>query len=103
SRIVACEPDPDNLALLRRHVADLPNVTVIPAAVVGEEGITQASFQMIADKTGGNRGGGRCDRPYPGSTRIHVPAVSAVALWRKYCPDGCDLVKLDSEGAELQI
>src|SRR5262249_12561161 len=56
ARIVACEADPENAALLRRHVASVTNAIVVEAAIVGEE-LQEVTFRMVADKGGGNSGG----------------------------------------------
>ena len=41
ARIVAIEPDPSSAALLRRNVADLPNVTVLEAAIGSRHGFAR--------------------------------------------------------------
>jgi FkbM family methyltransferase len=102
ARILACEADPDNLALLRRHVAGRAHVEVVAAAIVGEE-VSEVDFHAVLDKAGGNSGGGSCHRIEPGSARRRVAAVSIVALWHSRELPRCDLLKLDCEGSELEL
>jgi FkbM family methyltransferase len=102
ARVIACEADPDNAALLRRNVAGRPGIDVVEAAIVGAD-VPLVDLHVVVDKAGGNSGGGSCVRPEPGSKRVKVPALSAVRLWQSRGLDRCDLLKLDCEGAEPQI
>jgi FkbM family methyltransferase len=102
ARIIACEPDPDNAALLRSNSAGLRNVEVIETAIIDRD-LAQVEFNAVTDKIGKNSGGGSCVRAEVGSNRIQVPALSAVKLWESKSISSCDLMKLDCEGAELQV
>ncbi|HEV3117221.1 MAG TPA: FkbM family methyltransferase, partial [Gemmataceae bacterium] len=114
-RLIACECDPENVALLKRNLLEadketrrpgdketLPNVRIVDAAIVGEE-VSEVEFHAVADKAGRNSGGGSCFLREPGSQAIRVPALSIRRLWREQHIDRCDLMKLDCEGAELPI
>jgi FkbM family methyltransferase len=102
ARVIACEADPENFALLRENVAGRCSVETVQAAVVGADA-TEVDFRCVADKAAHNSGGGSCVRDEPGSTLIRVAAISAVRLWRSRALSCCDLLKLDCEGAELPI
>jgi len=114
-RLIACECDPENVALLKRNLVkadkearrggdkETPaNVRIVEAAIVGEE-VAEVEFHAVADKAGRNSGGGSCFLREPGSQAIRVPALSSRKLWREQHIDRCDLMKLDCEGAELPI
>jgi FkbM family methyltransferase len=114
-RLIACECDPDNLALLKqnllgagketRRLGDketLANVRIVEAAIVGEE-VAEVEFHAVTDKAGRNSGGGSCFLREPGSQAMRVPALSIRKLWREQRIERCDLLKLDCEGAELPI
>jgi FkbM family methyltransferase len=102
ARVIACEADPENFALLRRHLADRRQVEAVEAAILGE-GATEVAFYAVMDKVRENSGGGSCLRPEPGSKAMRVPAMSVVELWRGSNISRCDLLKLDCEGAEVPI
>ena len=102
ARIIACEADPDNAALLREHTASRTNVEIVEAAIV-DRGVSNISFNAVLDKAASNSGGGSCFRPEPGSVRIQVPAVSVLQLWDEKAIGYCDLLKLDCEGCETML
>jgi FkbM family methyltransferase len=92
-RVIAVEPDPVNLARLRRHLAanDAEDVTVVPAAAGAAAGRGQ-----LARKVG-----------HPSETRVISTAqgdcdvVTLDALLERSGPPG--LVKMDVEGAEADV
>jgi FkbM family methyltransferase len=102
ARIIACEPDPENCALLRENLRGRRNVETVEAAVVGGAA-SEVEFHSVADKAAHNSGGGSCVRTEPGSVKIRVPALSVLELWRSKHIVRCDLLKLDCEGAETWI
>src|SRR5258707_555735 len=94
-RLIACECNPDNVALLKRNLlqADketgrggdketLANARIVEAAIVGEE-VSEVEFHAVADKAGRNSGGGSCFLREPGSQAMRVPALSIRKLWRE--------------------
>jgi FkbM family methyltransferase len=92
ARLVAFEPDPDNLAVLERTVAVnglSGSWTVVPAAAGAHDGETS----FLAGQASLSR---RADRDTPGATKVPIrdvlPAIAAA-----------DLVKLDIEGGEWEI
>lgn len=102
ARVIACEADPDNFALLCRNLGSCPGVEGVEAAVVGTES-AEVDFHSVPDKVGANSGGGSCVRAEPGARTIRVPAVSAAALWRLKGLSSCDFLKLDCEGCEADV
>ncbi|HLN32178.1 MAG TPA: FkbM family methyltransferase [Gemmataceae bacterium] len=102
ARIIACEADPDNYALLQKNVSSHPRIETVEAAIVAED-TQEVSFNRVIDKARGNSGGGSCCRPEPGSIPIRIRALEVVKLWRSKRLASCDLLKLDCEGAEVAI
>jgi FkbM family methyltransferase len=92
-RVIAVEPDPANLARLRRHLTanHADDVTVIPAAAGAADGRGQ-----LARRVG-----------HPSETRVISTArgdcdvVTLDALLERFGPPG--LVKIDVEGAEADV
>jgi FkbM family methyltransferase len=102
ARIIACEADHENFALLQKNLNGRPNIETVEAAIVGED-VSEVAFNAVVDKFGNNSGGGSCIRPEPGSIKTRVGAMSAVKLWRSKNLTVCDLLKLDCEGSEIPI
>src|SRR5262249_44954663 len=102
ARILACEPDPDNLTLLRENLAGCNRVEIVPAALVDRD-VSEVEFHAVLDKVGDNSGGGRCFRVEAGTVRTRVPALSVLKLWQTRGITVCDLLKLDCEGAEIAL
>jgi FkbM family methyltransferase len=102
ARIIACEPNPENFALLGRNLAGVANVVGLPVAVVGED-VPEVDFHAIADKVAANSGGGSCARSEPDAVLTRVRALSVERLWREQGITTCDLLKLDCEGSEIPI
>ena len=102
SRVVACEPDPENLSLLHTNLLGYQNVEIVEAAILAHD-LAEAEFHAVVNKAGDNSGGGSCVRVEPGSKSIRVPALAMIKLWESKGISSCDLLKLDCEGAELQI
>ena len=102
ARIIACEADPQNAELLRHNVRSRPRIEVVEAAIIAEES-ESISFYAVPDKAAQNSGGGSLQRPEAGSVPISVAARSVRRLWAECALDGCDLLKLDCEGAEVSI
>ena len=97
-RVLAFEPHPGNRGLLERNIATngLDNITVIPAAVSDREG--QLDLHTSRFNTGDHRlyrsGGGE---------GVPTPVVSIDAACRAEGITGVDLIKIDVQGAELQV
>jgi FkbM family methyltransferase len=93
THVIAVEPDPHNLALLRRNVAENAPATVEihAAAASTEEGVVR--FESGRDHESGVVGS-----DHRGLGVIDVPAVDFFEL-----SVGCNLVKLDIEGGEWPL
>lgn len=95
--VVAFEPDPRNLANLRRHIAinGTTNVSVIPAAVGRTTGTVQLS---LAASSYENRLSDSADTPdTPVQCYALDDAVTRLALPLPDC------IKIDTEGAEVDV
>ena len=103
-RVVAFEPDPDNLAALRENLLRnvLPHVDVIPAAVWKHSG--SVAFQRSASESpeiSSRRGavvGANAESIDSG--RIEVEAVSLDEIAQDYRPP--TMIKIDVEGGEVE-
>jgi len=98
-RVVAAEPDPKNLALLRRNLADnglAERGTVFPCAVGAEGG----EVTLFLDPR--NHGASSTRRQGQGLAAISVPLrrVDALLAEAGVAPDDVGLVWMDIEGAE---
>ena len=91
ARIVAVEPEPSNVALLRRNVDGLP-VDVVAGAVWPQSGA------LGLDDPGKGQWGFRVREGGADVVAVTVPELMARAT-----TDFVDLVKLDVEGAELEL
>lgn len=122
ARIVAVEPEPGNLQVLRRNV-DLNAIgaEIVPAALWKDVGtmslevhhsamahkLTEAVFN---DEGGTGDGAGASihgqvdgDRPRTGGSSVEVATVNMPALLARFAARSVDLVKLDIEGAERAV
>jgi FkbM family methyltransferase len=97
-RVVAIEPTPDNLAVLRRNVAasGLSNIVIEPVAVGSAPGVRDLFVR--GEKSAVNSF-------YPESCYAHVTDVLRVPVvpLDNLASDGADVVKIDVEGAELDV
>lgn len=96
AQIFALEPDPGNFELLRRNTRELPAVVPIHGALHGETG-----YVKIVNPTDENwmyrvAGASRDD---PGA----VPALTVPELLDGSATGHIDLLKLDIEGAEIDV
>ena len=94
ARIIAVEPDAENLRILRRNVCRLRNIVVLDGAVwsrsawleIANPKVASWAFQMREAESG--RG---------------IPGVSMPDLMERFGLARIDLLKLDVEGAEREI
>lgn len=98
--VVAFEPDPGNAAILRQNIeaAGLTNVTVVEAAVAGENG----TAQFVADGSiGSGLASARAESLLPGSPdrSVTVPVMTLEAAFSEYGVP--TWIKMDIEGAEV--
>lgn len=100
AKIVAAEPEPENLALLHANVENnhLQNrVSIEPAGVAGTAGRLRLNVMP---------GRGECNSLYRQTEQsygIDVPVVTLQDLFTRYNIGHCDLLKMNCEGAEYEI
>lgn len=99
TRAVLFEPDPDNLALLSRTIADagIRRATILPCAVSDRAG--EAVFQR--DTVSGHTGGIAHEKPRDRQDRILVRTVTLDGMMQT--EPSPDLVKIDVEGGEAAV
>jgi FkbM family methyltransferase len=98
ARIVAIEPESTNFEILRRNCGNLPNVSLINAALWPDQRPllirdSQAEKWAFSMREGGGQNGD------PGS----VATVTIPQVLRELGVGKIDLLKLDIEGAELEL
>lgn len=97
--IIAIEPDPTNVELLRRNVDHLSNVTIVAGALAAEMGTAD-----LVD-TGEGAWAMRVGAAGEGVGRVigHVPCVTIASLMADRCIGRISLLKIDIEGGELEV
>ena len=97
--VVAIEPGPENLAVLRRNVAHLDNVVVVDAALMAAAGtarlidVDEGPWALRVGEAG--EGAGR--------SLGQVRCVTVESLMEEYDMDRVGLLKIDIEGGELEV
>lgn len=97
-RVVAFEPSPANLLLLRRNVAanSAANVAVLESAVADREG--EVTLALSPDNFGGHSIGEIVNLAHAESVGVACTTVDATATRLDIRPD---FIKMDIEGAEV--
>ena len=98
ARIVAVEPDPATFAKLARNIGGDPAVTLVHAAVgreSGEVALSRAPGYSVASSV--------AVRPPDAAETVRVPAVTLDEVCAEAAIERIDLLKLDVEGAELDV
>ena len=105
-RVVAVEPDPDNLRLLRRNLEEngLENATVVDCAIGASRGVADFTLDAATGATGRLGQGPTAGELAVGSGRIEVvptrvETIDALAGELGLTPD---LLKIDIEGGEAR-
>jgi FkbM family methyltransferase len=96
--ILAVEPDPNNFAMLKRHLGGLSNVTCLQAAVWTHDGHVD-----LVDPGIGSWGMQVTDTLHTEPTKNTVAAISIETLLTKLPSGRADLLKVDIEGAEKEL
>jgi FkbM family methyltransferase len=94
ARIVAVEPSSANLAVLRRNVAKLEDVTVLHAAIAGKPGSLRVAHPAAS---------GSAVRVSVDGTGEWVPALTVAQILEQAGTDQILLAKIDIEGAEADL
>jgi FkbM family methyltransferase len=98
ARIFAIEPELSNFDLLARNCENLPNVTLVQAALwcdrrplmILNSSAEKYAFR-IADKSSGS------------PSMVTIPAITVSDILHQTDAEGIDLLKLDIEGSELEL
>jgi FkbM family methyltransferase len=92
--ILSVEPHPENFALLKTNVAEVPRILPIRACVTGTH---RNAVRSTADQAAyGNR-------IATDANGVWVPAITIEELCKRNGIEKIDLLKLDIEGAEKQV
>jgi FkbM family methyltransferase len=94
AKILSVEPHPENFALLKANVAQVPRILPIRACVTGTP---QGAVRFTADQVAW----GNCITVDPRG--VLVPAITIEELCNQNGLEKIDLLKLDIEGAEEQV
>lgn len=101
-RVICYEPMSGNFAQLQKNVGGLQNVEVVRAAVGGKEGVARIHYPRNERLSGGFS-------QFP-SEALHqddafeeVPQVTLNQVFERHGVERCDLLKVDTEGAEYDI
>jgi FkbM family methyltransferase len=107
-RVVAFEPDAENLVRLRANLAhnDCQNVTIIEKAVTNQVG--EVEFFINAGNSGGNAIWNIGEWPrylemHGTPTRVAIPATTLDAEWERLALPAPKAIKIDVEGAEQRV
>lgn len=92
--IVAIEPSSANLAVLRRNVASLEDVTILHAALAGKSG----SLRIVDSSVGGS-----AVRVKSEGTGESVPAVTIAQVMEQVSANDVLFAKIDIEGGEADL
>ena len=106
ARVIAIEPDPDNAALLRRNCGADPLVTICETAVLHDGCPKTVRLCRHELNSGGNYVGELFQRkspPFADAAPIEVPCRSIHELLVELGVNAIDLLKVDTEGSEVEI
>ena len=102
-RVVVCEPNPHNFALLKRNIGlnDLPHISAHHCAVAERDG--EAEFYI--PEGGADRDNPATSSLYStqGRRAVKVPLRTLDGLMREEGIESIDHLKVDVEGAELDV
>jgi FkbM family methyltransferase len=100
ARVLACEPHPDNLLMLRRNMDlnSVTNVTVIPQALASESG---TAALVIPDEE--SFVGRYSLQPGRGSRTVEVTCTTLADVVNEAGLTAVDLLKIDCQGSEYDI
>lgn len=102
AHILAVEPEPENFASLQRNTSGYPRITTLEAAVWGHDGVLALS-ETVTGAEHMVQAHSLADPGSPGESLRRVPAWSVGSLLARIGWPRFDLVKLDIEGAELEV
>ena len=94
-RVIAVEPEPDNLVLLNQNIQNNPvqNITIVPNAIWHEEKMVSIS----------SRGGNSSIVNLENEIKTDVAAITMEQLFSLHNIKEVDVMKIDIEGAEFDL
>jgi len=95
--VIAVEPDADNFAVLQKNTADLHSVSLVQRGIWG----TRCSLCVKPDPCAA--AWSLQFEPVPETTPGGTPSETVPNLIELFSGNHCDLLKLDIEGAELNV
>lgn len=98
ARILAIEPEPSNFAILQENLSGMPNVTLVQGAVWPEE-----KQIRIADSTVDKWMFTVTEAGRDAASSTEVAAITVPRALEMMGASAIDLLKLDIEGAELEL
>ncbi len=101
AKIVALEPDSANFALLQRNVAAYANITPVRGALWKENGSIVLTDPGVGPD--GYRTASASDVPAEAQSLGEVDAYTVDALMDRFGFDHVDILKVDVEGAEVEV
>jgi FkbM family methyltransferase len=101
ARVIAVEPDPDNFRLLQRNAAGRPRILPIQAAAWAED---TTLYLQKHDASGNSMGAWGVRTIVAPTNEAHaVEALSIATLMRRAGVASIDILKVDIEGAEMEL
>lgn len=97
ARIIAIEPDPENVEILKANVSGIDRIIPIRAAVVG--GRSRPVYLSSDQPAYGNR----ISSSDFGTRGVEVPGLTIFDICRRNNIEKVDLLKVDIEGAEQEV
>lgn len=98
AHLYCVEPNPNNIDMFRRNVGKSPRVTLVQAAIYNSP-LDRIAFNF----TKGDSWSGSLVNANVNSETFDVPVLSFHEFMLKYSIPKLDLVKVDIEGAELEL
>jgi FkbM family methyltransferase len=100
STIFCFEPVPDTLALLRHNIADQNDIHVFPVAL--SDHATMATMTLHPKNTGENSFKAECPASND-AAKVQVQVLDAGTIFSQIGLTYIDIVKIDTEGCEVEI
>ena len=99
ARLVAVEPQPENVEVLRENLARFANATVVPTAI----GATEREVTLHAAIAGHYARFTMVGEPPKDAVSHQVPVITMQQLFAETGLDQIDVLKVDIEGAEREL
>lgn len=97
AKIVALEPEESNFRQLKKNIAAYPNVTAVHAALWDTDGIVNVSDPGLSEW------GFQVKKGQALESKNSVRSITILTLMREHGIDEIDILKIDIEGAEIEV